>query len=112
MKIRRTTEMSFTDGLNKSVLDFFPDATPARDLRNSVSTVLLCALLTVLSGCVTPPTPRMARAAVLPPPAATTAEDDSKSIENSAPPRIPPSIQKGTGQTIDTAVASTPLPGV
>jgi len=68
---------------------------------------LFCATLTLFAGCVSPPRPRMDRTAVLPPPAArTTVNDDSKSFETTPPPRLPPTIHAGTGQTIDTGAAS------
>jgi general secretion pathway protein D len=71
--------------------------------------LLLSAVLTMIAGCVDAPRPRMDRAATLPPPAARSInEDDSKSFETTPPPRIPPTINAGTGQTINADAASAP----
>ena len=85
------------------------NAANATRYRNMVATVLCCATMTLFAGCVSPPRPRMDRTAVLPPPAApASVNDDSKSFENTPPPRIPPTLHAGTGQTIDTSAASAP----
>ncbi|MEO7478861.1 MAG: type II secretion system secretin GspD [Lysobacteraceae bacterium] len=70
-------------------------------------------LLTVLVGCADAPRPRMDRAAVLPPPSADTmaGNDAQKSFEAPPPPRIPPTIRIGTGQTINAEAAAAPPPG-
>jgi general secretion pathway protein D len=83
-----------------------------RSHRNAVAMSALCALLTVLAGCVTAPQPRMDRTALLPPPAARAIADDSGSLQSTPPARIPPTIHVGTGQVIDTNAGSAPLPGV
>ena len=87
-----------------------PRPSPASaSARNTIATVFLCATLTILAGCVDAPRPRMDRVAVLPPPAAhAIANDDSKSFETAPPPRIPPTIHAGTGQTININAASAP----
>ncbi|MEO8742618.1 MAG: type II secretion system secretin GspD [Lysobacteraceae bacterium] len=55
----------------------------------------------------------MDRAAVLPPPSADTmaGNDAQKSFEAPPPPRIPPTIRIGTGQTINAEAAAAPPPG-
>ena len=86
----------------------YPSAAPCR-LRNVCALVLLSAALTLIAGCVDAPRARMDRAAKLPPPSAhAIADDDSKSFETAPPPRIPPTIHAGTGQTINTDAASAP----
>ena len=87
------------------------NATAKRRIHKMVAMALCCAMLTVFAGCVSPPRPRMDRTAALPPPAApASVNDDSKSFENTPPPRIPPTIHAGTGQTIDTGAASAVAP--
>ncbi len=79
---------------------------PARRVRATCAMVLLTALLTVFAGCANSPRARMDRVATLPPPAPHTASDDSKSFETAPPPRIPPTIHAGSGQTINVDAAS------
>ena len=82
-------------------------------LRTGFVPMLACMLLTVLVGCADAPRPRMDRAAELPPPSADTmaGNDAQKSFEAPPPPRIPPTIRIGTGQTINTEAAAAPSPG-
>jgi general secretion pathway protein D len=101
----------FSTILSMTTRHFRTDAR-ARNVRNAWTMALLAALLTVLVGCADAPRPRMDRKGVLPPPAARTiASDDNKSFETPPPPRIPPTIHAGTGQTINFDVASAPSPG-
>ncbi len=89
-----------------------PQRASARRHRDAFAIAALSLMLTFMAGCVSPPQPRMARTAVLPPPAAHAIADDSKSFESAPPPRIPPTIHAGTGQTIDIGAASAAPPGI
>lgn len=79
--------------------------------RRPAVLALLVAALVALAGCVSAPQPRMDRAATLPPPAATHIADDSKAIETAPPPKIPPTLSRGTGQLIDAGAAGLTPPG-
>lgn len=91
-----------------------PSPSPALRLRSRLragALLVLAAALTFLAGCVAAPQPRMDRAAALPPPAASQIADDSKSIESTPAPKIPPTLNRGSGQLIDNAAANLPPPG-
>ena len=85
----------------------------ARHVRCGFAPLLACMLLTVVVGCADAPRARMDRAAELPPASADTmaGNDAQKSFEAPPPPRIPPTIRIGTGQTINTEAAAAPAPG-
>ncbi len=85
-----------------------PNRARIREARNRFATLVLVAVLTTLAGCVDAPTPRMDRAASLPAPAPRISADDSGALENAPPPKQPPMIHAGTGQTINAGAAASP----